>query len=125
MSSVVAIGASSASIAISAEAKRKACEGVLNSFDAKGANVEAMRVYSDCVQLIHPEDLSDGNIIAIKVVLVLCFIGGAVGGFLSESYLGGEIVDRIMGFLSGFLLTFAAICIMFLLVMALCFIFFG
>lgn len=107
---------SSAALAAAAQAKRIACEGIILNFDAKGATVEAMRVYADCVNRLHPEDLTPDQAGALKIVLALCFIGAAFGAY--KGYEEDGIVSAIMFFIMGFVITGVALVIIYLLLVA-------
>lgn len=107
---------SSAAMAEAAHAKRIACEGVLNSFDAKGATVEAMRVYADCVNRLHPEDLTPDQAGMLKIVLTLCFVGAAIGAY--KGYEEDGIPFSVLGFVMGFVVTGVAIGIIYLFMAA-------
>lgn len=60
------------SMAMAHNANIKACEAVVNSFDAKGATVDAMRQYADCVDLLYTDPNEN---VLLRVGLALCFVG--------------------------------------------------
>jgi hypothetical protein len=102
------------------EAKKIACEGVLQSFDPKGATVEIIKGYADCVNLLHPNDMLPSDIILIKFTLISCFIAGIAAGI----YFGKEwgILNGVVSFVVGFVLTGCGFIILGLLIMAIKFI---
>lgn len=115
---------SSAAMAAARAAERRACEGVIQTFDAKGAAVEAMRVYADCVDLLHPDPMTGSEIEFLKYFLIACFIGSGVGIWWchKEQFVGGVIGDTIIGFFVGFVGTGVGLFIIGLIIAAVVFI---
>jgi len=99
-------------MAAAAHAKRIACEGILNSFDAKAATVEAMRVYADCVNRLHPEDLTPDQAGMLKIVLSLCFVGAAIGAY--RGFEDDGIGMSILGFIMGFVIVGVGVIVLYL-----------
>lgn len=71
--STMAATQSAAANAAAREAKEKACVVLVQSYEAKGATVEEMRSYAECVNTLHPDDLSPGAVSALKVCVLVCF----------------------------------------------------
>lgn len=116
MSTTLAISTSqsSAAMAMAHSAKVKACEGIVMNFDAKGAAVEAMQVYADCVDLLHPQ-YTDGTLSMLRYALIACFIGSAFGAKYGWDEDGP--VMAVLGFIVGFAGTAAALFVLWLLLM--------
>ena len=95
--SMVAITTSTAAIAMSAAAERKACEAVVAVGTPSGSSVAQMKSYAACVQSLYPDASSPGLIIFLKVLFVLALVG-AVVGFLSERDKGFRLMSGFIGF---------------------------
>ena len=112
MSSTVAIIAAtsagnSAAIAAASRAHDRACQGIIQGFDAKGATTQAQIAYADCVQRLNPAPITgDGKLIVASLMLVL--IVGFVIGFLRDEYGIDTLFDRFMFGLFGMLIAFVA-----------------
>lgn len=85
----------------SSEAKRTACEAMTQTFDNKSATVQSMQQYADCVNLLYPQDLSDGAMLFAKLLVILGLVLWAgVGTYLYKK--GDSLIEfAIMGFIAG------------------------
>lgn len=87
--STIAITNSNIAIAQAETAKRIACEGFVNSYNATGATVEMMQRYAECVNLLHPTSsvMPDGPILKIAFLIVLAAaLFGLRVGWQSREY---------------------------------------
>ncbi len=123
-STAIAISTSQSSVAIAAanRARRVACEGLVGNYDPKGASIELMREYADCIDLLYPDPLTPIEAQWIKYVLIACFIGGGLGSWYMAREGFGDWYDYPVGFVFGFLGTGAVLGILGLLLMALGFV---
>lgn len=121
----VSTAQSSAAIAAARAAERRACEGIVGNFDAHGATVEAMRIYADCVDLLHPDPMTGDQVSLLKYFLIACFIGSGVGIWWcnNDDFIDHTIGDTIMGFILGFVGTGLGLFLIGLVIAAIAFIF--
>lgn len=105
--SSTAISASAVAIAASAQhdANTAVCKQTLSSFDPDGASVAAMQAYANCVDLIHPEDMTDGVRMFIKISIVF-FLAGVIGGWIylrssGEDFVGCTLMSIVFGIALG------------------------
>lgn len=63
------------------EAKKVACESFEQTFEPKTATVQMKREYSECIDLLYPQELNAADILTLKVVLLIAFVGMIVGAF--------------------------------------------
>lgn len=92
------------------EAKEKACVVLIQSYEAKGATVEEMRSYAECVNTLHPDDLSPGAVSALKVCVLVCFACAVIFWWRERRDWDGDIAGQFMCWLIGFLVG-AVLCI--------------
>lgn len=81
--------ANSASAARAHQARVTACHALMPDFRDVTATVEQRQAYSDCVDLIYPQELSAGGVFVVKALILAAFIGaivGAVRGARSGSF---------------------------------------
>lgn len=93
------------------EAKTLACKGVVDSFDSKTATVEQSQDYARCVNHLYPDQLSDGQTLILKVVIVFCLFCAAFGArhFWKEDY---HWFSATLGFFIGICGGVAAVLIL-------------
>lgn len=111
---------SAAAMAEAHEAKVKACEAIIQNFDSKGATIEAMKLYADCVQFMHPDDLTPDEVYLLRLAVVICF-AGAVAAAVYSFKKDNSIPLCVIGFVCGFFVTGVSIFIFSLLVYMACF----
>jgi hypothetical protein len=114
MSSTVAIIAAtsagnSAAIAAAERAHDRACQGIIQGFDAKGATTQAQIAYADCVHRLNPPDITGDGKVALALIMIFL-----VGGFLLGAIKGGDfgsasLLDRFMFGLMGLCIAFVAV----------------
>lgn len=119
--SATAIAGSSAAMSAAAAARASqaqdmACKSFLASYDAKLATVTDMKEYASCVERIYPESASGGEIIAMKVAIVLVLAAAVVGFVKPLAGFDDGIFDRAMSSM-----MVAVVVLAFMLVLALVF----
>lgn len=102
--SSAAIVLSTIALSEAEQAKTVTCKLLVSNYEAKTATVTQMHEYSDCVSHLYPQpqEISPDIIIALKIILVLCAIGGVIFSF-KAGYTG--IVEAFMEFMLGALVT--------------------
>ena len=113
---IASYGQSAAAIAMAHEAKITACQNLVGNFDAKSASVDAMKAYADCVELLHPQNMSIDDINAIRLVLACCFIGAGVAAYCGYKSYGCLL--GVFSFIVGFMGTGSGIILVYLLIQA-------
>jgi len=110
MSTAAFAGAAAASAAASASNAREAarCSGVLQSFDAPVATVEAKRDYAGCVYRIYGdgEPMSAAAVLLLKVTIGLALIGMVYGGV--KGWRDDGLVMAVLGAIFGAIIPFCA-----------------
>jgi hypothetical protein len=93
-------GVAAANAAIAAEEARRAqiaaCQAQMPVFNAQTASVEQMHDYADCVNLLYPQELSSGETVFVKILIVgafLAVLGGAVYGHLKRN--SDDLIDNL------------------------------
>lgn len=114
--------------AIAAQRAREheeACKTMLPSYEAKGATVEEMRVYADCVHTVHGtgEGLTGGEALLLKIAIVIVLISGVVGAWHGTKAPFSSFLDVVMYFVAYVLGAMAAMLVFAGLVAALHFLF--
>ena len=71
---------STIALAQSERAKKLACESLEQSFEPKTATIQQKQDYAECMRLLYPQEMSAGDVFALKIVLVIAFIGMGIGG---------------------------------------------
>ncbi len=79
--SSAALASSAAANSAASAAKKTACMSYIQNYKAETATVEEMREYASCVERLHPNELSDGGIIAVKVLIVAAIVGIFIGAY--------------------------------------------
>lgn len=101
--SIAVIAATSASVAAKqvAEAKTIACQGMVRGYEHERATLAEQRQYAECISLNAPSPpMSPAELLTIKAVIVLLFIGIAVGAWRG---LGNDYDGPFFGAFKGFL----------------------
>lgn len=62
-----------------ARARRIECEGFVKNYAHNTATTAEMQHYADCVELLHPQPISSGVIVLIKIFIILGLIGFVAG----------------------------------------------
>lgn len=122
-----AAGAAGASLIIASNAAKSAkeakihiCSEFMPKFNETTATVEQKQHYAECVNLVHPAQISDGVTIFIKVLIVCAFVGllwGAWWGYEKDGAVGllfGGFLGLIAGFVAPASLFLAGSAIQFL-----------
>lgn len=104
MSASVAIASVAAPMV--AKAHDEACKVTIQTYEAHTATVEQMRDYASCVNRLHPSEMTGGEVIALKIIIVLV-LTGAVIGCIKPPFAHGQpdLEDRVMGFVVGAIAT--------------------
>lgn len=76
--SAAASAAAANSAAIDAR-KRAECAESMPKFAHETASVSERQVYANCVDLIHPQEMTGPEVIVAKIVIVLAFVGAGIG----------------------------------------------
>lgn len=72
--------AQSAAAAAQAHAARvTACQAFVPNYHHAEATVEQRQAYAGCISLLHPQEVTGSGLIAIKVLVVLVFVGIGFG----------------------------------------------
>jgi uncharacterized membrane protein required for colicin V production len=58
-----------------------------------------MRDYADCVDTLHPDPLSGGTLLLLKLAVAVVLAGAAIGYWIARN--DYDWVDRAMGFFAG------------------------
>lgn len=85
--------------AAAARAKRIACMKYVPGYEHDTATVTEMRQYAECVDILHPEPMTGGEVAWVKAAIVAGMIGAAAAAWIwgrEEGIFGG-----VMGFLFG------------------------
>ena len=61
------------------QAKRAACQIVIEGYDARKATIEQAQSYASCIQLVHPEPLHPDEIFAGKGLFIMFLLGIVLG----------------------------------------------
>lgn len=108
MSTSVAIasGAAASAAASAARARaehREACRLMMPSYkEGPETTVEQRQAYSECVQLVYPQEISGGETMLIKILIASAFIGIACGIWYQKRDGYGGLSDYVMfGILGG------------------------
>jgi hypothetical protein len=83
------------------EAQKLACNSFVHQYDAQAATDAQMQQYAECVNLLHPQDLSDGAVLLIKLTIVVTLAGGAYGYYRATKEPYTDSTDRVMYTLAG------------------------
>lgn len=95
------------------------CQSLMRIFDAQNATIAEMKVYAECVTLLHGRpDVPVALILTIKVLLLL-----AIGVGLYIGYRGWRDEGPMEGLVNGFMSAFIAFCSTVALALALLFLF--
>lgn len=98
--SAVAIGQATAAQLEAARAKRIACEAMMPAYKHEGATLEQARQYAECVGVLYPAEMTDGQITAAKAVVALVLIGvvvGAIKGWKDDGEAMTAVLFALMG----------------------------
>lgn len=101
--SSAALAQSSAAQAQAHEAKKIACHGMMSSYTDATATVESKRAYAECVNVIHPSEMTGGEIIIAKVLIVAAIIGAVVGVY--KGWRDDGFMFAVLGGMVGMLLA--------------------
>jgi hypothetical protein len=103
MTSTVILAATA--VYVTAQMKLEACALYVQKYAHEGASVEQMQKYSECISLLHPENLSPNTLLALKAAvlfIILCSLAGAVLGFRSDDYrqerIAGSLLFGVLAF---------------------------
>lgn len=83
------------------ETHRERCKVELGAFNAQGATVPQMRSYSQCVDFLYPEPMTQGELLTAKAcvfTVLICAIVGAVWGYIAARR---EWEAGVLGLLGG------------------------
>ena len=122
----VAIAASAnanaaAANAAAARARRIACMKYVPGYEHDKATASEMRQYAECVEILHPEPMTGGEVAWIKAAIVAGLIGalaGAIKGAKDDGFGLGAIGFILGGFAGAFLVGtawFVIACLRYLL----------
>lgn len=109
MSAAVTIALSSAALAQSSaaqqaatEAKTASCQLLVQTYQNNG-NIDAAKAFADCVQFLHPDDMSSGSRLALKLFVLLAMVSFVVGTWVGANSLADSWSGRdwISGLLCG------------------------
>lgn len=118
---------SSIAIQQASEAKDQSCKVMIKSFDSKSATVQEMQSYSECVGRIYPEEvvLSGLDILLIKISIVVVLVGASIFAWKQNKGTHTGVVDWILGFVFGGLLSLVLLALFAGLVFIIHFLFAG
>lgn len=88
-------------------AKVERCTVEVNSFDSALSTVAQKQSYADCVSTLWPQDLTSGDVLGIKVAIVVLLLSAFLGllfGWKEDGPLG----SLLFGFVFPFVVTVAA-----------------
>lgn len=124
MSTSIAISTAANTSAVIAQqqaerAMKLACEAMMPTYTHQTATVEQMQVYAKCVEKLHPEELSFGAVIALKIAIVIVLLSTAVGGYIGSRGYDGTLYGAFVGCFG----SMVALFLLFLLLAALHFLF--
>lgn len=97
-----AASANSAAINASIAAHKAECVGTLANFDSRTATIAEQKSYASCVNLMHPSQITDSGVMAIKICILIVFASAIFGG------LRGWKEDGLIG---GFMEAFIGACL--------------
>lgn len=115
MSAGVSAGMAASAATSASEAREAArCSGVLQSFNAPVATVEAKRDYAHCVYRIYGDGdpMPFAAVLLLKVTIALALIGMVYGGV--KGWRNDGPVDAVLGVIIGAIAPFATAGVLFL-----------
>lgn len=78
------------------------------AYEHETATTEQAQSYAECVRLIHPNEMTSGSVIAIKVIIVCAILGAAFGVWKGrQDFCTGWALGGFMGLIGGGLLPIA------------------
>lgn len=100
-------GVAAANAAVAANAARKAkiaaCEATMPAYEHETATTEQAQSYAECVRLFHPTEITGGEAVFIKVLIVCVFAGCGIGAWLGHKDYGtGWFLGLVGGLIGGF-----------------------
>ena len=60
-------------------ARVESCKVVTAQFEKTTATVEQQQEYASCINTLHPREMTDGGILAVKILIVLMLVGLVAG----------------------------------------------
>lgn len=94
-----AANANSAANAAAQEAARKACMAYVRGYTHDAATIEEMRSYAECIDRLHPAEMTAGELGIAKVVvmvLIAAMLAGILWDFRTKT-IGGGWFGHILG----------------------------
>lgn len=79
------------------EAKVTACRASVKGYQHNTATVQDMQQYAECVALLHPQVMTGGEMVLVKVAICVTLIGSAIGAYAASKDSGGQIKDGLIG----------------------------
>ena len=109
---VIAASTAAGAAAEAEHAQRVACQGMIQTFDAHEATVEAARMYAKCVQAVYGsgDPLSSTTLMGLKIAVGLAALG-AIIGWRHDSGFGSDYTDKFMLALAGAMLLPATVAL--------------
>ena len=101
--------------AIIHQARIRQCEGVVESFKSQGSTITEQRQYADCVHLLHPQPISSGAEIFLKIAIIIAIVS-AIVGTIREWRKTSNMMDTFMGGTILYALTSMLVSLVFLLI---------
>lgn len=96
-----------------------ACDAMMPTYAHQNATVEQMQTYAKCVDKMHPQEMSFGAVIALKVAIVIVLLSTAIGAYVGSRSYDGTLYGALVGCIG----SVTALFVLFLLLAALTFLF--
>lgn len=101
-STAIATSAIIISASAARDAKEAKCAALIDGYEHATATTEQQQEYADCIDMLHPDQITGTEVIAIKVVIVCALIGAAIGAFRGD-YADERFVHALFGAIIGVL----------------------
>jgi hypothetical protein len=93
-------------------ANMRSCEAYIKTFRSENASITEMQSYAECVRMVYPNvEITASEIMFLKVILVIAFLGLFVGAWkgYKEDGLESALLLGIVGFLTSSMIAITAI----------------
>lgn len=119
MSVTVSAGATAAASTASALASKRSteakCNELVSGYEHTTATIEQRQEYADCIDMMHPSQLTGDEVIGLKIIIVCAFVGALVSywkGRDSSCGFSESAADAFFGAVFGALVPVAVVVIL-------------